>query len=130
MARDRGCAVINLMDPKSPYYAIGPDEFIYLIKNADCVSTDSFHGSVFSFLYERPLLIWPRQGSADDMSSRLKTLTEKFALGDCLVRENTPTAFPEANYAQGFERLELERKKTDAYLRAVFSKTERTVLCD
>ena len=130
LARDRGCAVINLMDPKDPYYAIGPDEFIYLIKNADCVSTDSFHGSVFSFLYERPLLIWPRQGSADDMSSRLKTLTEKFALGDCLVRESIPTAFPKADYARGFERLELERKKSDAYLRAVFSKTERTVLCD
>lgn len=130
LAGNRGCHVINLMDPKDPYYAIGAEEFVYLIKNADCVCTDSFHGSVFSFLYGKPLLIWPRQGSADDMSSRLRTLTEKFALGECLVRENIPTVFPEAEYARGYETLERERKKADTYLRAVFTKTERTVLCD
>ena len=107
LAGNRGCQVINLMDPKDPYYAIGAEEFVYLI-----------------------LILWPLQGSADDMSSRLRTLTEKFALGECLVRENIPTVFPEAEYARGYETLERERKKADTYLRAVFTKTERTVLCD
>lgn len=34
-------------------YGIGPQEFINLIKNADLILTDSFHGTVFSVLFEK-----------------------------------------------------------------------------
>lgn len=32
---------------------IGPEEFIGLIKNANCVITNSFHGTIFSMLYRK-----------------------------------------------------------------------------
>lgn len=37
-----------------------PDEFVWLIAHADCVLTDSFHGSVFSILYHRPFMVFDR----------------------------------------------------------------------
>ena len=55
--------VINL-SPRAKYaainsfeqhYDIGPKEFLSYIKNADLVITNSFHGTVFSILFKRPL---------------------------------------------------------------------------
>ena len=48
----------------------------------------------------------------------------------CHGHHRPPRQMTEAEYARGYETLERERKKADTYLRAVFTKTERTVLCD
>lgn len=37
-------------------YEHGPDEFLSVIENADYVLTNSFHGTVFSLIYEKPFL--------------------------------------------------------------------------
>ncbi|MBQ9341877.1 MAG: polysaccharide pyruvyl transferase family protein [Lachnospiraceae bacterium] len=37
-------------------YEHGPDEFLSVIENADYVITNSFHGTVFSLIYEKPFL--------------------------------------------------------------------------
>ena len=36
-------------------YALGPSEFIYMISHAKLILTDSFHASVFSFIFEKVL---------------------------------------------------------------------------
>ena len=54
-------------------YAITPDEFIWLIDNADLVITDSFHGTVFSILMETPFIHSLRKGGLN-MSSRVDSL--------------------------------------------------------
>ena len=41
-------------------YRIGPKEFINLIKNAEYVCTDSFHGSVFSSLFQKQFMTFSR----------------------------------------------------------------------
>lgn len=75
-ARQNGLAVINLLDWQEPeHYLTAPDEFLWLIRNAAAVMTDSFHGTVFSLLYHTPFLVFDRKevgGTA--MSSRLDTL--------------------------------------------------------
>ncbi len=40
----------------NPHLYTGPKEFVELIKNASLVITDSFHGTVFSIIYSKPLL--------------------------------------------------------------------------
>lgn len=40
--------------------AVGPAEFLGLIKNAELVCTDSFHASVFSTIFEKPFVIFER----------------------------------------------------------------------
>mgnify|MGYP000000628190 CR=1 FL=1 len=58
-----GMKVVNL-SPRAKYatissfeqrYDIGPREFLSYIKNAGLVITNSFHGTVFSILFRRPL---------------------------------------------------------------------------
>lgn len=126
-----GCQVINLMDKNSPFYAEGPSAFVYLIKHAACVCTDSFHGSVFTFLYGRPLAIMDRQGGKENMSSRLETLACKFSLqgriakGDCL-----PELTADPDYSAGYAALDKEREKSKAFLSKVFQEAEGAGLCD
>lgn len=130
-AKEMDCQVIELMDKNSPYYAIGPGEFIYLMKHAALVCTDSFHGSVFSFLYQRPLAIFDRKGEGNSMSSRLETLAAKFHLEGCMAQgECLPDLPAEANYAAGYTALAAEREKSRAFLDMVFQEAERAGLCD
>jgi exopolysaccharide biosynthesis predicted pyruvyltransferase EpsI len=69
------------MDSLSPLYACGPSEFLYLIKNAFLVCTDSFHGVVFSIIYDTPFIVFSREDKKEkDMSSRIDTLLDKFNL--------------------------------------------------
>ncbi len=129
-AREMGCQLIELMDKNGPFYAIGPDHFVYLIKHAALVCTDSFHGSVFSFLYQRPLAIFDRKGSADNMSSRLETLCSKFGLEHCMARGDEMPELPMTpDYSEGFAVLDAERKRSKDYLKMVFEEAERLGLC-
>lgn len=62
IARRRGLAVIytplsqytDYRMPKGLDYAVSPDRFLDYVAHADCVLTDSFHGSVFSAIFGRP----------------------------------------------------------------------------
>lgn len=129
-AAELGCETIWLMDKKSPFYAIGPGHFVYLIKHAQMVCTDSFHGSVFSFLYGRALAIYDRKGSGDNMSSRLETLSAKFGLQKQIVKDENLSEVPlNPDYSQGYVALEEERKKSKAFLDMVFEEAERAGLC-
>ncbi len=67
---------------------IGPREWLHLIKHADMVLTDSFHGSVFSCLYGRNLVI-----KISQLGERLKNLTEYLGIEDRIV--TTPRAAAE-----------------------------------
>ena len=37
-------------------YEHGPDEFLSVVENADYVLTNSFHGTAFSLIYEKPFI--------------------------------------------------------------------------
>lgn len=83
-AKKNNLEVINLLDSTKEYYRSGPSEFLYLIKNAQIVCTDSFHGSVFSLVYNTPLKIFQRVDYNKDMSSRISTLVDKFECEEAL----------------------------------------------
>ncbi|MBR2215114.1 MAG: polysaccharide pyruvyl transferase family protein [Selenomonadaceae bacterium] len=60
-----------------------PTEFLYLVHHARLIVTDSFHGIVFSIIYNRPFVYVPRSlelGQAQDMSSRMDSLLRLFKL--------------------------------------------------
>lgn len=109
--------IFNLMDENSPELCeIGPSEFIYMISNASLIMTDSFHASVFSFLFEKPFLVYPRSGAEDDMLSRLYTLINKFGLEDRFVETEIPKDIFACNYKMGYEKLEIERNKAREFI--------------
>lgn len=63
-------------------YDIGPCEFINLIKNADFVCTDSFHGTVFSSLFHKQFLTFSRykNTSSTSKNSRIESLLNLLGL--------------------------------------------------
>lgn len=62
IAAARGLQILNINDKTDPkHYAIGPDEFVWLVHHADTVCTDSFHASVFSIIFERNLRVFRRK---------------------------------------------------------------------
>lgn len=118
--------VIDVMDPASPFYAIGPDAFLSVIRQAALVCTDSFHGSVFSFLYQRPLWIFDREGEGAEMGCRLAAFTETYCLQHCRVRETALPQIPEKpDYSPGYARLREERLRARQYLREILLPEDR-----
>lgn len=59
-------------------YDIGPREWINLIKNAEYVCTDSFHGTVFSLLFNKTFFDFRRYSESNKMStnSRIDSLLD------------------------------------------------------
>lgn len=56
-------------------YAVGPGEFLGLIKNAAYVCTDSFHATVFSILFHRNFAVCNRyKAGSGSKNSRIDTL--------------------------------------------------------
>lgn len=83
--------VYNSFDNKSlmkPIWNVGPAEFLSLIKNAQMIFTDSFHGSVFSILFNKPFAVYDRDKNNNKTSknSRLYDLLKTFKLNKCLIK--------------------------------------------
>lgn len=55
----------------------GPGEFLYLMRTAGRVITDSFHAAVFALIFGKELYIVERRDQYSSMSSRIETLLEK-----------------------------------------------------
>lgn len=58
-------------------YDLSPGRFLNMIKNAECVFTDSFHATVFSHIFQRDFFVFIHSGSYG-MSDRLYTLSNMF----------------------------------------------------
>lgn len=69
--------VVDIMDVNSLYYSIGPNEFLWLIKNAEMVITDSFHATVFSIIFQKDFTVVQRIGEGDTFN-RIDTLLKNF----------------------------------------------------
>ena len=78
--------------------------------------TDSFHACVFSFLFEKPFLLYNRVGSCD-MMSRLDTLFNKLDLKRKYVDSGLPNEIFECDYSVGYSNLQIERAKARNFLK-------------
>lgn len=117
IAKNNNLKVFNLMDKNNPnLWEIGPSEFVYLLSKASLIMTDSFHASVFSFLFSKPFLVYSRSGTENDMLSRLNTLLNKFDLQDKYVSDQLPVDIFGADYRSGYKKLELEREKARDFI--------------
>lgn len=99
---------------------------IGLIANASLICTDSFHGTVFSILFGKPFLLLNRileHGSRFmDMSSRTRTLLEKFGLKERLPenQELSHEGICHTDMPPVYEALQRERIKALRFLCASF----------
>ena len=74
----------------------GPREFLGYIEKADMVFTDSFHGSIFSLVFQKPLWIFERFKAIDPLcqNSRIYQLTRDLSITDRILTQNTNNDTP------------------------------------
>lgn len=95
----------------------GPLEFLRYIDEAECVFTNSFHGSVFSILFGRPLKVFGRNHSDTvKQTSRIDTLIEITGLPICMYRSLEEGIVP-VNTDLARDRLGSYRDNSISYLR-------------
>ena len=83
LAKEYNLKIINILDKKIfDHYVISPEEWLWLMDHAKLVYTDSFHGTVFSILFNTPFVVLNRMdiGYMNYMTSRIDTLLEKFLM--------------------------------------------------
>lgn len=96
-----------------------PDEFLWLIKNAAAVVTDSFHASVFSILFHKSFHILERFRREDSLSmnGRIYHLLDLFGWDDVLVGKPEEIRLWNAHDIRNNENLSAARKTSWDYLR-------------
>lgn len=123
VAGKNGLSVVNLLDEDNyKYYVTGVDEFIWAIEHAKLVYTDSFHGTVFSILFQRPFVVCNRigDGVVDKMSSRIDTLLSYFKLEKRRGTQKNSYLIDDPmhiSYGDTQSVFQREWKKADTYLR-------------
>ncbi len=115
IAKESGFDIVRLGDLKAKiFYAADPSEFIDYFNDAEIIFTDSFHGAVFSILFNRPFVVFKR----GNMNSRIDTLLSKFKLEDRhwdYVKEHEN--YFDIDYSHVDAILEEEREKSFNYLK-------------
>lgn len=100
---------------------VGPLQFVNLVSNASYVCTDSFHGSVFSTLYERPFFTFSRYARdvADSTNSRLYSYLKLIGMENRMHNANhvlKDEDLDKPDFSNAKRILENMRKKSRNYL--------------
>lgn len=104
--------VIDILNVTKPdLYLTTPDEFLYYIRNAKLVVTDSFHACVFSILFHTNFVVFERETvSMGNMTSRIDTLLNRFGLVNRKLGKCEGSLF-DTDFSSVSKILEDEREK-------------------
>ena len=117
-AEQLGCELIELHYKKTPQIQgeniildAGPREFLTYIRDAKLVVTNSFHGTVFSILFQKKFFsVYKENGRIENLHSFLRITERHIQTEDCVVLDK------EINYASVDEKLDAYRKQSVEYL--------------
>lgn len=122
IASAHGLDVVHLASLRdTTRYAISPGEFLDYIWSAKIVLTDSFHGAIFSILFETPFVVFERVGREPSMGSRFDTLLKRFGLESRKWPDLSPRSAIETDYTGVRSVLEHERAKALDFLSIALS---------
>lgn len=114
----KGKNVYELLNPNDKVAnSAGPSEFLWLFDHADLILTDSFHACVFSFLFNKPFIVYDRNWNEGNMNSRLETLLSKFHLERKYANSGLENGLWEHDYTESYRQLELEKEKAINFLK-------------
>lgn len=92
-------------------HGIGPSEFLYVIRNCDYVFTDSYHGTIFSLIFEKAFITFKRFKETDKISqnSRIYQLAAWFGIDSNIFRIEEYE--PREKIYVDYQSVEAEMKK-------------------
>ena len=106
-------------------FGVGVETFLYLIKNAKLVLTDSFHATVFSLVFNTDFYVFNRtQSGVSNMFTRISSLIETFELSDRICTEsendiNLETYISKKKWENINRILDIKREEGIQYLKSV-----------
>lgn len=96
------------LDQDKYFWNASPNTFVNLIRNAKAVVTNSFHGTVFSIVYQKPFHFFTVKQSTN---ARMLDLLETLKLGDRHVKDHHLLS-NEIDYTQ--PNMQLQKHRTDS----------------
>lgn len=95
-----------------------PDRFLTLVKNAECVITNSFHGTALSIIYKKRFICVPHS----TRGQRMTELLGKLELTCCLWGDSDFSFEEKIDYDRAYNRLQGLRDDSLAYLSTALGK--------
>ena len=102
-------------------YDVGPDSFLNLLRGAEYVCTDSFHGACFSIINSKQFVVFNRysEQSKHSKNSRIDSLCENLGLeerrfSDKQSLKEQLTA--DIDYVEVYKKLEIIKQRSNHYL--------------
>lgn len=111
-------------------YEAGPIEFLRLIQKARFVCTDSFHGTIFSIIFNRQVAVFERfrKNSSESTNSRIYTLLDSLGINGVLCfNENEVERFTnqKIQYNLVNSRLDVLKNRSYIYLDTALGKKRK-----
>ncbi|MGM9643526.1 MAG: polysaccharide pyruvyl transferase family protein [Eubacteriales bacterium] len=94
------------------FYQAGVEEFLSLVKHAEYVVTNSFHGMIFAVQYRRPFVIFSRE----QCNTKIDEILQLFGLSDHMLVTGKEEFNHEINYDLVHERISKARTESIEYL--------------
>ena len=112
--------VIDILDIENEvFYLTGPREFVYLIDHAECVLTNSFHGTIFSINLRKQFISFGKN-SIDSFRaitfSRIESILSNLGLSSRIYEHGRESYDAPINYDDVHMRLNAWRESSMKYL--------------
>ena len=127
IARKSKLEIVSLATLNDPVrFVADPSEFLDYIQSASLILTDSFHGTIFSILFNRPFVVFDRMSPGLDMSSRIETLLSLLRLEHRKFDRLQEHEIFEVDYSRVDGILERERQKALVFLQNALRVRQKT----
>lgn len=109
-------------------YDVDPNKFLNLLRGAEYVCTDSFHGAVFSIIHRKQFVIFNRYDNASKHSknTRIDSLCQNLKITNCRycgnIKENLKNKI---DYEKVNIRLNELKEKSKKYIDEAFSRINK-----
>lgn len=95
------------------FYEAGVEEFLSLVKHAEYVVTNSFHGMIFSVQYRRPFVVFSRE----QCDTKIEELLALFGLSDRMLVNGTESFRDKIDYDNVHANIASARKESIEFLK-------------
>lgn len=104
----------NLFRSGNYIYDSGPVEFISLIREAELICTNSFHGTAFSVILNKPFIVGQHIPFSDD---RIASLLGWLGLSEREIDPTSPKFLSELDYKPVNEKMAIRRREDIQWLK-------------
>lgn len=119
LAREKGLKIVDIslraVNAEKGHimrYDAGVEEFLSLVKHAEYIVTNSFHGMIISVQFRRPFVVFSRE----QCDNKIAEVLSLFGLLDRILIEGTEQ-FKPINYNEVHKRIEIARSESLDFLK-------------